>query len=118
MVVLVTRADQRGFRLRGLHRDAVPQPADQRERVSLPVRLGTEWKRKEDVGAPTRRKCRREIERLWEHAHDRHGMPVEHDGAADDGAVTREAAPPELVAEDYGLGSVPSALEVVEESPD
>ena len=118
MVVLVSRADQRGFRLRGLHRDAVPQPADQRERVSLSVRLGTEWKRKEDVGAPTRRERRREIERLREHAHDRHGMPVEHDGAADDGEVTREAAPPELVAEDYGFGSVPAALWVVEEAPD
>src|SRR5919198_3027009 len=118
MVVLVSEADQRGFHLRSLHRDAVPQAADQRERVSLPVRLGTEWKREEDVGAPTRGKRRREIERLRQHAHDGHCMPVEYEGAADDGAVTRKAAPPELVAEDHCLGSVPAALGVVEEAPD
>src|SRR6185436_4019116 len=43
-------------------------------------------------------------------------MPVEDDRAADDGRVTGESPPPELVAKDHRLRSVPAALGVVEEA--
>ena len=109
-------AKQRHLGLCGRDRDAGLEPADHRHGVAPAIGLLTEREREVQVEAPARRKDRREVERLGQHARHRVGLGVEGERRADDGGVAVEAALPEGVAEQYRLGTVELCL-VVREGP-
>ena len=104
------RCEHRELGRRIADRGARREPADQRERVSLPVvRIG-ERKGDEQVDTRAGGEDRTEVEGGRQHADDRLRCLVERDAPAHDRRVGRELALPERVAQHDHMRSVLGAL--------